>query len=422
MPEAPRARTPIHPTEHRLSVSGSSPSTERPRGSPMITRPASPPVISVNHGAECEQLLFKVIASIQGMKIDQERMASDNNHLYDEIDELRSIVEQQQAQIEIQKAEIERLSHAQLPSNESFAVCLIDGDGCIFDKKFLTSGYDGGRDAASTLTKQIHQDIGNTSTNLWTCVYYNHQGLKKALAKSRIVTELAFEEFCDGFRSASQLIHLMDVGRRKEAADEKIKEMLRLFVATPQTKVIYFGGGHDSGYGSTLSHYQNLGFEDKIVILKGYAEVAYDLRNLLFKVISSDGLFMQEKIDVEALGNINTSPTPTADGHSRNNSTESAAYCAPPAGLGTSYASAASVLVVPVNKSSNRSPSPGNTRWPTRSQRRIDVSKPLHKQNPSICNYYVLSSRGCRNGVRRPLDGKVDLLDIFVTVRLSPRT
>jgi DNA-binding LacI/PurR family transcriptional regulator len=76
----------------------------------------------------------------------------------------------------------------------------------------LTSGYEGGREAASALTKQIHQDIGNTSTNLWTCVYYNHQGLKKALAKYKIVQESIFDDFCDGFRSASQLIHMMDVG------------------------------------------------------------------------------------------------------------------------------------------------------------------------------------------------------------------
>jgi hypothetical protein len=40
--------------------------------------------------------------------------------------------------------------------------------------------------------------------------------------------------------------------RRKEAADEKIKEMLRVFAVAPQTKIIYFGGGHDSGYGGSV--------------------------------------------------------------------------------------------------------------------------------------------------------------------------
>ncbi|KAG8739472.1 hypothetical protein FRC10_005602 [Ceratobasidium sp. 414] len=311
-------------------------------------------------------------ANVQGMKSERERMIVNREHLYDEIDKLRGIVEKQQAQIESQQAEIKRLTQAQAFSNDAFA-------------KFLAGGYDGGREAASALTKQIHQDIGNTSTSLWTCVYYNHQGLKKALVKSKIVQESTFEDFCDGFRSASQLIHMMDVGRRKEAADEKIKEMFRLFVTTPQTKVIYFGGGHDSGYGSTLSHYQNLGFEEKIVMLKGYAEIAYDLRNLSFRTIPSDGLFMQEKIDLDALGNNAPLVTLAPEGHHRTASNGSGNQSSQTPG---SYASAAGTLAVLGPTSAQRAPSPGHLRRTSRQgQRRIDPSK-------SECHHahdYVLS-------------------------------
>ncbi|KAG8697025.1 hypothetical protein FRC09_008114 [Ceratobasidium sp. 395] len=313
-------------------------------------------------------------ASVQGMKSERERMIINTDNLYDEINELHNIIKEQRDQIEHQKAEIERLTQAQAFSSDAFAVCLIDGDGCIFDKKFLNGGYDGGREAASALTKQIHQDIGNTSTNLWTCVYYNHQGLKKALVKCKIVQEPVFEEFCDGFRSASQLIHMMDVGRRKEAADEKIKEMLRLFVTNPQTKVVYFGGGHDSGYGSTLSHYQSMGFEEKIVVLKGYAEIAYDLRTLSFRTISSDGLFMQEKIDVDVLGN-NAPIAQAPEGHNRSSSGGGGNQSSTNLG---SYASAAGTLVVPASVIAPRTPSPGHVRRASRSgTRRIDTSKKL---------------------------------------------
>jgi hypothetical protein len=68
------------------------------------------------------------------MKSDRERIISTRDHLYDEIDKLRNIVEEQQEKIEHQHAEIERLVQAQVPSNDSFAICLIDGDGCLFDK------------------------------------------------------------------------------------------------------------------------------------------------------------------------------------------------------------------------------------------------------------------------------------------------
>ena len=83
---------------------------------------------------------------------------------------------------------------------------------CSQQQKLLVNGYEGGKEAAASLTKQLHQDLGNTSINLWTCVYYNHSGLKKVLSKAQIVSEVVFDEFCDGFRSASQLIHMMDVG------------------------------------------------------------------------------------------------------------------------------------------------------------------------------------------------------------------
>ena len=116
---------------------------------------------------------------------------------------------------------------------------------------------------------------------------------------------------------------------------------------------------------SALSHYQNLGFEDKIVILKGYTELAYDLRNLPFKIISSDSLFMQEKIDPENSGG------PTGAFSTANNANQNAP--------GFSYASAAT-LAVPKPMSVGRSPSPGHARRPSREvprggQRRIDTSK-----------------------------------------------
>jgi hypothetical protein len=187
-------------------------------------------------------------------------------------------------------------------------------------------------------------------------------------------------------------LSILAIRRRKEAADEKIKEMLRLFVTTPQTKVIYFGGGHDSGYGgsvrarscthrisqtdlSALSHYQNLGFEDKIVILKGYAEIAYDLRNLSFRAISSDGLFMQEKIDLEPLGNGTTPAVQTSESHNRGPPAPSSNQSAP-AAPGGSYATAAGTLPVPGLSPTQRAPSPGHLRRTSRGgQRRIDPSK-----------------------------------------------
>lgn len=120
-----------------------------------------------------------------------------------------------------------------------------------------------------------------------------------------------------------------------------------------------------------LSHYQNLGLKDKIVILKGYSEIAYDLRNLTFRTLSSDGLFMQEKIDSEVQGSpqapIVHPPAPIVISPTRSQNS-----------VTSSYASAAT-LAVPLATPKQRSPSPGHTRRASRDagrgQRRIDTSK-----------------------------------------------
>lgn len=391
-------------TEQESSTSLTSPVSmfSHGRKTSGATRSGSPEANSTGGADTCEELLFKVIASVQGMRSERGDLLKDMKALQSENDRLNEIISAQRQEIERAQEEIERLNQVRSRCSSTYALCLIDGDGYIFDKKFLEKGYEGGREAAAALTKQLHHDIDNNSTNLWTCVYYNHYGLRKALSKYQDVQEQTFDDFCDGFRSASQLIHMMDVGRKKEAADEKIKEMLRVFATAPQTKAIYFGGGHDSGYVGALSNCQNLGLEEKIVILKGYTEIAYDLRGLPFRVMDTDGLFMPEKMDAEIQGNSQTASTPQlAPTATNGNRTQNVASTAT-----GSYASAAT-LAVPLPPPGRRSPSPGHTRIPSRDagrggQRRIDPSKPLYKQTPSICNYHVLSFRGCRNGSNCP--------------------
>ncbi|CAE6426543.1 unnamed protein product [Rhizoctonia solani] len=338
--------------EHRYTATLPAPVNNRGRtASSASGRPGSPGPIAATGADTCEDLLFKVIASVQGMKLERDNLTTNIGELHAQIGQLEATVAEQMRQIEDQRAQIERLSQAQARSLDTYAICLVDGDGYIFEKKLLVNGYEGGREAAASLTRQLHQDLGNTSTSLWTCVYYNHSGLKKVLSKAQIVSESTFDEFCDGFRSASQLIHMMDVG--KEAADEKIKEMLRVFVAAPQTQVVYFGGGHDSGYAGALSHYQNLGLEDKIVILKGYDDIAYDLRKFPFRIMGTEGLFMSEKVGIDAQADVQAQPN---------------------------LQPMAATLTVPPSTTGNRSPSPSHVRRTSRDagksgQRRVDTSK-----------------------------------------------
>ncbi|CAE6431023.1 unnamed protein product [Rhizoctonia solani] len=356
-------------TEQRYTTTLSTPTFTRGRAASPVSGHLGSPGLNNSTGTDtCEDLLFKVIARIHGMKLERESLTSNIGELHARIEQLEATVAQQAQELESRRAEIEHLNQAQVQWADTCAICLIDGDGYIFDKKLLVNGYEGGREAAASLTKQLHQDLGNASTGLWICVYYNHLGLKKVLSRAQIVSEAVFDDFCDGFRSSSQLIHMMDVGRRKEAADEKIKEMLRMFTAAPQTKIVYFGGGHDSGYAGALSRYQNLGLEDKIVILKGYDAIAYDLRNLPFRIMDIEGLFMSEKVELDAQLDNQAQVSQRTLGYASSNRTTLPATA--------SYALAATLGVPFAVKS--RSPSPSHVRHTSRDagkggQRRIDI-------------------------------------------------
>lgn len=73
-------------------------------------------------------------------------------------------------------------------------------------------------------------------------------------------------------------------------------ECLRVFTRFPQMAKVYFGGGHDNGYTSTLTSLENEGFLDKIVLLRGYRNIALELKSLRLPHLEIDRLFMAEKI------------------------------------------------------------------------------------------------------------------------------
>lgn len=77
-------------------------------------------------------------------------------------------------------------------------------------------------------------------------------------------------------------------------------ECLRVFTRFPQTSKVFFGGAHDNGYISILNQLQNEGLRNKLVVLRGYKELAYELKNLKLPTLEIVGLFMTEKLQTIA--------------------------------------------------------------------------------------------------------------------------
>ncbi|KAH9849783.1 hypothetical protein C2E23DRAFT_736548 [Lenzites betulinus] len=297
-----------------------------------------------------------------------------------------------------------------LKEDNPLILCLIDGDGNIFSADLIKQGQAGGRQAAMLLTKGLTDHLASIDPTeasapgrgqVWLTIYCNKSGLVETLLANAMCTVEEFEAFVLGFNQSSPLFSIVDVGNGKEAADSKIKECLRVFTRFPQTAKVFFGGAHDNGYTSTLNLLQNEGLLDKVILLKGYKDLAHEISNLSLPQLEIDGVFITKKLYT--------------------NGTKKAAAAA----------AAAAVALKPVAATSSNTSSPKSVNSPkpakqsalqnvqdaekTRSKagtpvssassskgtaakvpRPLDPTQPLHRQKPPPCNFHYLAR--CTNG------------------------
>ncbi|TFY69774.1 hypothetical protein EVJ58_g230 [Rhodofomes roseus] len=263
-----------------------------------------------------------------------------------------------------------------LKEDNPLVLCLIDGDGNIFAQDLLRLGLAGGRQAAALLTKGLMDHLENIDSpdagrgQLWLTIYCNKAGLLDTLAQNNVCDADNFEAFVMGFNQASPLFSMVDVGSGKEAADAKIKGH-----RFPQTSKVFFGGAHDNGYTSTLNYLANEGLLEKVILLRGYKELAYEIKGLQLPHIEIDGLFMKKKLYTHPAKKTNnaqsipgTSPQPSHD----------------------------------VEKTRSKSSTPAKhvhaqATPPKRvRQHELPVDQPLHKLRPPPCNFHYLAE--CKQG------------------------
>ncbi|KAF8527673.1 hypothetical protein JB92DRAFT_878944 [Gautieria morchelliformis] len=183
-------------------------------------------------------------------------------------------------------------------------LALIDGDGNIFRKSLLERGWHGGCEAARALEEQLrayciysHRVDPWEHIQLWVYVFFNMKGLQRTLWSYNICSNKQFEEFMQGFTQSNPRFIIADVyPGLKDAADIKLNELLLFYAPIPQTSLIFFGGTHDNGYYTALSQLQYQGYLSKIVLLKGYEEVAAKIRSLSLPTLDIDSLFMTYRL------------------------------------------------------------------------------------------------------------------------------
>ncbi|KAJ6539204.1 hypothetical protein B0H19DRAFT_347372 [Mycena capillaripes] len=180
-------------------------------------------------------------------------------------------------------------------------ITLIDGDGAIFSKDLISQGQQGGHRAARSLSDSVVQflsaNYGARPYQLWVYLFYNKRGLTDTFNRVGLGSlNKTFEDFVVGFNQATERFIMVDVGSTKEAADVKLKVHLKDDIRLPQTFKVVFGGCHDAGYISTLHSQITAGFREKLILLKGYTQMATAIAELELPSLEIPNLFITQKL------------------------------------------------------------------------------------------------------------------------------
>ncbi|KAL1735852.1 hypothetical protein EV714DRAFT_243168 [Schizophyllum commune] len=180
-------------------------------------------------------------------------------------------------------------------------VVLVDGDGAIFDDDLIVRGQDGGHNAAQRLRLSIASHLketqGDVAYQIWVYVFFNKRGLSETFNNIGLIGFKEFDDFVLGFNKSSERFIMVDVGNTKEAADAKLRALLEDEARMPSTARVYFAGCHDNGYAHTLRSLITDGYRDKLVLLRGYSDMAKEIGMLGLPDFTIPDLFRASKIE-----------------------------------------------------------------------------------------------------------------------------
>ncbi|KAL8723278.1 MAG: hypothetical protein Q9225_000400 [Loekoesia sp. 1 TL-2023] len=186
-------------------------------------------------------------------------------------------------------------------ATNGFILCLIDGDGYLFDESLIRQGAIGGGEAANRLLDKIKAYIqrydGAIHWKIIVRVYANLEGLLKKYSYIGFnEEEKALRQFVAGFTQSQPLFDFVDAGQGKERADHKIKEQLGLFMYNLQCKHLLLGVAHDNGYVPALDPYKsNLATASRISLLRPF-HTGWEFQSLPFEMVQFDAIFRTEEL------------------------------------------------------------------------------------------------------------------------------
>ncbi|KAL8810438.1 MAG: hypothetical protein Q9223_007757 [Gallowayella weberi] len=216
-------------------------------------------------------------------------------------DHLDQLVSRRMWQERAQNSE-SRLNESQgSAASNGFMLCLIDGDGYLFNDNLISQGANGGGEAATRLLDNIKRHIqhfeGAMQWKIMVRIYANLEGLLKKYTYINFVEEKkALLQFVVGFTQIQPLFDFIDAGQGKERADHKIKEQLSLFINNSYCKHIMLGVAHDNGYVPALDPYKNNPAAVSRIALIEPLHLGWEFSKLPFEVTRFESLFRSQEL------------------------------------------------------------------------------------------------------------------------------
>lgn len=106
----------------------------------------------------------------------------------------------------------------------------------MFSDDLIKKGAQGGREGAQLLSCAANEFVAQTLPHLnnpkvLVRIYANVRGTAEALCKTGVIDKPAlFDDFIRSFNSSKVLFDFVDAGGRKDAAGDKLGELLKLYM------------------------------------------------------------------------------------------------------------------------------------------------------------------------------------------------
>lgn len=320
------------------------------------------------------------------------------------------------------------LAEGKIDRNQ-FALCLVDGDGYLFNRNCLSEATrGGGADAAHRLHTDINQYLKTTNAanpddmQIMVIVFLHKSFIASTLLDAGIISSKnELDEFLWAFTSSHTLFQVIDCGPGKERVDAKLRYTYRFYAYNSQCAYIFLACCHDSGYKTELDKYRHNSVASPKTILVRHGNTAqafYDL-NLPFTWFSStfdaDPIRSSRKMEPSGVASLQHTRTTNAEPSPATTSTASTAKANAWSSVtgGTSNAPVRSKPPAPVadqiaqsTQSSKAAPSDGKGIPINRRGQRVDrpIRPPNAKEikafedritDAKLCNRHHLTKSGC---------------------------